>query len=281
MTDLKAALTPEEQHKKDLERLEKMRPLDDDLMRELFRNNIPLAQFVLRIMTGKDDLVITSEETQYDMERLLGARSICLDVLATDSERRKFNLEIQRADMGATPQRARYHSSAMDIEFLSAKQNFDELPITYVIFVTENDVRKGNRPVYTFERADILTGESFGDGEYILFVNGAYTNQEDNSDLAKLIHDFRCNNADDMYFDLMAERTRYYKKSPKGVSHMCKIMEDMRNEAAKEAETQEKIRIALRMLSDGTLTNDQIAMFTALPIEKIEELAAQLSSITA
>lgn len=281
MTDLKAALTSEEQHKKDLERLEKMRPLDDDLMRELFRNNIPLAQFVLRIMTGKDDLVITSEETQYDMERLLGARSICLDVLATDSEGRKFNLEIQRADMGATPQRARYHSSAMDIEFLSAKQTFDELPITYVIFVTENDVRKGNRPVYTFERADILTGESFGDGEYILFVNGAYTNQEDNSDLAKLIHDFRCNDADDMYFDLMAERTRYYKKSPKGVSHMCKIMEDMRNEAAKEAETQEKIRIALRMLSDGTLTNEQIAMFTALPIEKIEELAEQLKPVTA
>lgn len=103
MTDLKAALTSKKQHQKDLERLEKMRPLDDDFMRELFRNNIPLAQFVLRIMTGKDDLVITSEETQYDMERLLGARSICLDVLATDSEGRKFNLEIQRADMGATP----------------------------------------------------------------------------------------------------------------------------------------------------------------------------------
>lgn len=281
MADLITTLTPEEQHKKDLERLEKMRPLDDDLMRELFRNNIPLAQFVLRIMTGKNDLVITSEETQYDLEHLLGARSICLDVLATDSEGRKFNLEIQRADRGATPQRARYHSSAMDVEFLSAKQDFDELPITYVIFVTENDVRKGNRPVYTFERADTLTGESFGDGEYILFINGAYTNKEDNSDLAKLIHDFGCNNADDMYFDLMAERTRYYKKSPKGVSHMCKLMEDMRNEAAKEAETQEKIKIALRMLEEGTLSYEKIAIFTELSVETIQELAAQISSVNA
>lgn len=281
MTDLKAALTSEEQHKKDLERLKKMRPLDDDLMRELFRNNIPLAQFVLRIMTGKDDLVITSEETQYDMERLLGARSICLDVLATDSEGRKFNLEIQRADMGATPQRARYHSSAMDIEFLSAKQNFDELPITYVIFVTENDMRKGNRPVYTFERADILTGESFGDGEYILFVNGAYTNQEDNSDLAKLIHDFRCNDADDMYFDLMAERTRYYKKSPKGVSHMCKIMEDMRNEAAKEAERLKAIQFAINLLNRGKETIEEIAEDSGLTLAEVQELAEQLKPVTA
>ena len=78
MISLKTELTPEEQHKKDLERLEQMRPMDDDLMRAIFRNNIPLAQFVLRIMTGNNDLVITSEETQYDLEHLLGARSICL-----------------------------------------------------------------------------------------------------------------------------------------------------------------------------------------------------------
>jgi predicted transposase/invertase (TIGR01784 family) len=111
-----------------------MRPMDDDLMREIFRNNIPLAEFVLRIMTGMDDLIITSEETQYDLEHLLGTRSICLDVLATDSEGCKFNLEIQRSDRGAFPKRARYHSSAIDVEFLKAKQDFSKLPITYVIF---------------------------------------------------------------------------------------------------------------------------------------------------
>ena len=102
-----ADLTPEEQHQKDLERLEKMRPIDDDFMRELFRNNIPLAQLVLRIMTGKDDLVITREETQYDLERLLGARSICLDVFATDSKGQIFNLEIQRSNKGAYPKKSK------------------------------------------------------------------------------------------------------------------------------------------------------------------------------
>lgn len=268
-----AELTPEEQHQKDLERLEKMRPIDDDFMRELFRNNIPLAQLVLRIMTGKDDLVITREETQYDLERLLGARSICLDVFATDSTGQIFNIEIQRSNKGATPKRARYHSSAIDVEFLKEKQEFGTLPITYVIFVTENDVRNGNRPVYTFERRDTLTGEAFGDDEYIIFINGAYNNPDDDSDLAKLIHDFGCNKAEDMYFDLMAERTNYYKKTPEGVSYMCKLMEDMVNE--------EKIRTAIRMLADGSLTHEQIAKFTVLPIEKIEELAAQLSSVTA
>ena len=190
--------------------MEKMRPMDDDLMREIFRDNIPLAQLVLRIMTGINDLVITSEETQYDLEHLLGARSICLDVLATDSEGRKLNLEIQRSDRGTSPKRARYHSNAIDVEFLKAKQDFSKLPVTYVIFIIEKDVRSATRPIYMFDRQDTVTGETFGDDEHIIFVNGAYDNPDDNSDLAKLIHDFGCRNDEDMYFDLMAESTHFY-----------------------------------------------------------------------
>lgn len=148
---------------------------------------------------------------------------------------------------------------------------------SHTFFITENDVRGANIPIYIFDRQDTITGEPFGDYEHIIFVNGAYNNPDDTSDLAKLIHDFACCNDEDMYFDLMAESTHYYKKTEKGVSHMCKLMEDMRN----DEKMQEKLRTAIRMLADGVLTYEQIAKFTLLPSEKIKELAAQLSSITA
>ena len=48
------------------------------------------------------------------------------------------------------------------------------------------------------------------------------------------MHDFNCTEADNMNFDLMAERTRYLKENPKGVSEMCKTLEDMRNEVILE-----------------------------------------------
>ncbi len=75
-----------EQHQKDLQRLAQLRPIDDDFMRCLLKDNIPLAEFVLRIITGKKDLIITDCETQRDMKRLAGARSICLDAYGTDSD---------------------------------------------------------------------------------------------------------------------------------------------------------------------------------------------------
>lgn len=261
--------TKEQLHKEDLERIEKYRPLDDDFMRELFRDNKPLTELVLRIITGKNDLTVTSQETQYDLSQIAGARSLCLDVFATDSENRKYNLEIQRADKGATAKRARYHSSAIDVEFLSTKEDFDKLPITYVIFITENDVRGENRVLYHFEWKDTETGKPLGDGAHIIYVNAAYHNESDNSDIAKLMHDFRCSNPEDMNYELLAEKAKFFKETEEGVSHMCKLNEEMRNETAE----MKSVEIALKMLKKGKLTYEEIAEYSGLTLEEVQELA--------
>ena len=188
----------ERERQEDLQRLRDFRPIDDDFMRCLFKDNVPLAELVLRIITGKKDLVITDCQTQKDMKRLAGARSVCLDACGTDSMGKRYDLEIQRADKGADPLRARYHSSVLDIENLDAGQEFNELPDTYTIFITEKDFYGMGEPLYVIERMNLTTGKGFGDGEHILYVNGEYRGE---SDLGKLMHDFNCTEADDMNFD--------------------------------------------------------------------------------
>ena len=138
----------EQRHREDLQRLRGFRPIDDTFMRGLFKENIPLAEFVLRIITGKPDLVLMKCETQADMKRVTGARSICLDAYATDSTGKKYDIEVQRSDIGTDPHRARYHSSMMDVENLDEKQEYRELPDTYVIFITENGYYKAGKPEF-------------------------------------------------------------------------------------------------------------------------------------
>ena len=215
------------QRQEDLARLRGLRPIDDDFMRCIFRDNIPLTQFVLRILTQIKDLEVIRLETQMDMKRLVGARSVCLDVYAKDSSGRKMDLEIQRSDLGAGTHRARYHSSAMDIENLDAGQDFDSLPDTYTIFITENDILGKGLPFYSIERTTVQTGELFNDGSHILYINGAY---RDDSEIGKLMHDFSCWDPDDMNYPLMEEATRYYKETEEGVEYMCKAFEEVRNE---------------------------------------------------
>ena len=109
-----------------------------------------------------------------------------------------------------------------------AGQEFEELPETYTIFVTENDFFGKGVGLYPIERMNLVTQSPFDDREHILYVNGQYKGEDE---LGKLMHDFLCSDPDDMHFDILAERSRYFKENPKGVSEMCKAMEDMRNEA--------------------------------------------------
>lgn len=262
-----------QEHERDLQRLRGLRPIDDDFMRQLFRDNRPLAEMVLQIITGKYDLRLINEETQKDFKRLVGARALCLDVYAKDSEGKVYDLEVQRADSGARPHRARYHSSAMDIENLNARQEFEELPITYTIFITENDFYHEGVPIYSIERINMQTGQPFNDGEHILYVNGAF---RDNSDIGKLMHDFSCSDPDDMYFEQLADRARYFKENPEGVSLMCKVMEDMRIEAAQKAKEETTLNFIRTLMKTLNVSPQEAMEKLCIPAKERPVYAAQL-----
>jgi hypothetical protein len=75
---------------------------------------------------------------------------------------------------GASPERARYHSSTLDINNLDENQDFGELPETYVIFITEKDYFGEGKPVYVIEDVNRTTGKPFNDKRHIIYVNASY-----------------------------------------------------------------------------------------------------------
>ena len=258
----------EQLRQEDIERIKKLRPLDDDFLRELLRNNLPLTREILRIIMQKDDLILLKAQPQYDLKRSSGARGLCLDVWAKDSNERIYNLEIQRRDGGAEPHRARYHSAALDVDNLRKGQDFEMLPDTYVIFITENDIFGEGAAFYNIERINSVTGKPFNDGEHIMYVNGAYSGD---SDIGRLMHDFRCADPDEMYNEMLAEKTRYLKESTKGLNRMCKIIEEVKIETIKD--------IARNMINDG-MDNNAIARLTGLTIEEIQKISEEKELVT-
>ena len=115
---------------------------------------------------------------------LLG-RDICLDIDADDETGKEYNVEVQRADKGADRKRARYHSSILDAHLLQPGEDFSELPETFVIFITENDVFGNGKPLYRVERKIEELNEPFDDGEHIVYVNGA--DKDVSTELGKLM----------------------------------------------------------------------------------------------
>lgn len=257
-------MNSDQQHQEDLQRIRGFRLIDDDFMNACFDNNIEGTELILRIILNKPDLTVKSVETQKLMKNLLG-RDIWLDIDATDSNNIEYDIEVQRADKGADRKRARYHSSILDAHLLKPNEDFADLPETYVIFITENDVIGKDQPIYSIERQITNIGEPFNDGEHIIYVNGA--NKDSATELGKLMHDFFCTDPDDMHFKELADKVRYFKEDEKGVAAMCKVMEDMREET--------KIEAAINLLKLGKLTIEEIAKAIGLSIEKVSELAGE------
>lgn len=81
--------------------------------------------------------------------------------------------------------------------------------------------------------------------------------------------DFSCTDPDDMNYDALAKRARYFKQDEEGVRQMCKMLEDMRNEKEKEV----RIDNARCMIEDGELSIDKIALYSGLPIDEVKKLA--------
>ena len=254
----------DQKHQEDLQRLRGFRLLDDDFLTKCFEGDTASIELVLRIVLEKPDLKVLDVRTQVFVENLLN-RSVRLDILATDSTGAKLNVEVQRSDKGAGRKRARYNSSMMDANLLKKGEDFDKLPETWVIFITENDVMGKGLPLYPVERCFLGTGERFEDGSHILYVNGAYRSD---TPIGKLMHDFSCTDAADMYYGTLADRVRFFKESKEGIEIMCRAMEDMRNQTLKEG----MINVAKKMLEDGTITLEKIAEFVGLSVDEVRKL---------
>ena len=122
-------------------------------------------EVVLRAVLGNDRLRVTEVITQQSVPNLYG-RAVRFDALATDGET-IYDVEIQRSDAGAVPRRARYNSSMIDSREVSKGTLFPDLPETYVIFITEHDVWKREKPLYKVRRTFEDTEEIFDDGAHI------------------------------------------------------------------------------------------------------------------
>ena len=126
------------------------------------------------------------------------------------------------------------------------------------------------------EQVEKETGESFEDGAHIIYVNSQIKNE---TELGKLMHDFSCTNAEDMNYSVLADRVRYFKEDEKGVSTMCKAMEDMRNEAHEEGRREGKIEGRIEGKREGRLegrtaerrTHIREMLLDHVPIEKIKQ----------
>ena len=253
-------------------RYEKYRGILKDLtiMSDMFMRNVfkkrECTEYVLQVVMNKKDLKVIDQVLQKDYKNLQG-RSAILDCVVRDSKGRQMDVEIQQANEGASPKRARYHSGLMDMNTLDPGQDFDELPESYVIFITGDDTLGYGLPIYHINRKIEEVSESFQDEAYIIYVNAK---RQDDTELGRLMHDLHCKNARDMYSKVLADRVYELKETQEGVEFMCQEMEQIKKQAYSEGIEKSKRETVLSLTEMG-LPVEKIAKAVKLSVQEVQK----------
>ncbi len=195
--------------------------MDDEFFSACFKDNYKAVTCILRIIFEDENLEIIDLKIQEIFTNFKG-HSLQLDIIARNKVTNViYNIEIQRAKDGASPERARYHVDIYDTHNLKKNHDFKDLPTTFVIFITETDVFKRGLPIYKIQRYFEDNKEPFNDRSYIYYVNGAYNG---NDDIGKLVHDFQCKNPEKFYFEELAEKVRFFKTTKEGRMEISSLL---------------------------------------------------------
>lgn len=256
-----------------LEHIQECSLIDDSLMTVVFQDKA-CTQLLIRCILQRDDLKVLEVSTQKELKNLRG-RSVRLDILATDHAGTFYNIEVQRADKGASRKRARYNSSMLDSNITMPGDKYDALAETYVIFITENDYFSRGLPLYHIERVVQETGELFSDDEHILYVNGQYRGDDP---IGSLMHDFFCKDPNDMKNPVLAENVRYYKTDVEGVVRMRTMTEEFVERTRKEGQ-EKQARMVKAAMKNFHVTFDQACEKFEIPKEDRPELEKMLRAM--
>ncbi len=116
------------------------------------------------------------------------------------------------------------------------------------------------------------------------------------SSKGKLMHDFACTNADQMYYNRLAERTRYFKESKEGEPTMNEVLEKFKTQVERKARQEGKsegIAIgkaeglelgldntlkAIGLIQAGKYALEEIASLSGLSVENVKAIQAEISA---
>ena len=243
--------------------------MSDIFMRNVFKKRECL-EYVLQVIMEKQDLHVIDQIIQKDYKNLQG-RSAVMDCVARDSTGKQFDVEIQQDNEGASPKRARYHSGLMDMNTLNPGQDFEELPESYVIFITRDDILGYGLPIYHIDRQIKELNEAFQDEAHIIYVN---SRNQDDTELGRLMHDLHCKKADEMHSPILAKRVYELKETQKGVELMCHEMEKIYSEGMESGEKRGELKAkkeTILSLAEMGIPVDKIAKAVNLSEKDVQK----------
>ena len=132
-------------------------------------------QNTLSIVLNEPDIKLKEVKVEQVILNKTGKRAIRLDAWALSEDERQFNIEMENhSESDSVPKRARFYQGLIDSPILKSgkKTKYKQLPSTVIIFITQEDIFKKDKAMYTFvEKCKEIEDLELEDGTTKIFLN--------------------------------------------------------------------------------------------------------------
>ncbi len=250
--------------------------IKDDFMFSVIMRNPKFCKPFLERVLGVKISRIEYPRPQETIDLSAEAKSVRLDIYVEDAEETVYNIEMQAATNRNLPRRTRYYQGMIDLNILEKGKDYKDLKRSFVIFVCVFDLFGEGRHIYTFENRCIQNPElGLGDDAIKIILNTKGTMDDVTPELKRLLDFIDGKAPEDEFTRELDEAVQSARKNEKWrLEYMTLQMhyQEKYEQGFDEGDRKRAISVAMRMIEDGELSLEKIALYSGLTLEQVSEL---------
>lgn len=251
----------------------------DDFMFGVIMREPKYCKPFLETILGIKISHIEYPKSQQTIDLSSDAKGVRLDVYVEDGKGTVYDIEMQTTNKKHLPKRMRYYQGMIDLNILEKGGSYKSLKHSFVIFVCTFDLFGKGRHVYTFENRCVQDLElPLGDDATKIVLNTKGTMNDVSMEMKRLLDFIDGQKPEDDFTKELAEAVRSVRDNEKWrLDYMTLQM--AYQEKFEEGMEQEKREAAMRMIQDGDLPIDKIALYSGLSMEQVLELEKEMQPV--
>ena len=211
------------------------RPIDDIFGKRMLENNLSLAQFMLRIITGDSTMEITEGHAQHVSSNVDNHKGIITDSYYRDREGNIYVIEFQRKKRSDYIERFRFYQGLIDTSSIEKGEEFGQLKKLNVYVICEDEIFEDGAQVNRIKKIIESNGKEYADNQNLVYLDAS---KWDYSELGMLLHDCLCDSADKMYYEEMAECARRLKEGQEMLYQYSDLIDEYVEQQTEEVRLQ-------------------------------------------
>ena len=259
------------------------RPIDDIFGKRMLENNLSLAQFMLRIITGDSTMEITEGHAQHVSSNVDNHKGIITDSYYRDREGNIYVIEFQRKKRSDYIERFRFYQGLIDTSSIDKGEEFSRLKKLSFYVICEDEIFEDGAQVNRIKKIVESNGREYIDNLNLVYLDAS---KWDYSELGMLLHDCLCDIADKMYYEEMAECARRLKEGQEMLYQYSDLIDEYVEQQTEEVRLQraiaeEKLTMAEEKQAaaekEAEVSTNCILSLIRQGIVTVEQAASQMS----